>query len=200
MSKTKYLKVGEDTISNLQMDTDIVKGCGSFKYLDVTLSSNDRSMDDINNKMGRGKTALRQLNSILWNNNITRRTKHVIYVVFPHEAENYGNSSKDKESACWRWRWIFGVGAAAFPGPIMLETTESETEIMDTVERKCLIYGMILTKNAIHKVAKTNMAPQQRTKRIRPPRCWKEDVTKAMAARGLIRGDFGNPGIKKTYM
>lgn len=30
MSKTDYLKVGEDTVSDLQMDTNIVKGCRSF--------------------------------------------------------------------------------------------------------------------------------------------------------------------------
>lgn len=61
MSETEFLKVGENTINEIQVGANIVKGRRSFKYLAVTLFSNGRSMNDINNKIGQGKQAIKQL-------------------------------------------------------------------------------------------------------------------------------------------
>lgn len=36
-------------------------------------------MDDITNKIGQRNRAIKQVNIVLWNNNITRRTKHIVY-------------------------------------------------------------------------------------------------------------------------
>lgn len=55
------------------------------------------------------------------------------------------------------------------------EIINVESRIMDTVESR--IWQWI---------------PQQRRKSGRPPRCWKEDVTEAMMARGLNKGDWND--------
>lgn len=55
ISKTDYRKVGYSTVNDIQVGTDIFKGCHSVNYLGVTLSLNGRSVDNINNRIGQGK-------------------------------------------------------------------------------------------------------------------------------------------------
>lgn len=74
----------------------------SFKYLGVTLSSKGSSKDDINNKVGQGKQTIKQLNSILWNNNITSRTKHIIFhsiveSIMTYDAELWEFTQRQRE-------------------------------------------------------------------------------------------------------
>ena len=72
---TEYLKVANEEKEDLNIDGRVVKGCKSFKYLRVILTSNAKSLEDINNKIAQGKRAIRQLNSVLWNEELTRNTK-----------------------------------------------------------------------------------------------------------------------------
>ena len=65
--KTQDLKVANEEKVGLNIDERVVKGCKSFKYLGVILASNAKSLEDINNKIGHGKRAIKQLNSVLWN-------------------------------------------------------------------------------------------------------------------------------------
>lgn len=95
MSKTEYLKVGDDELEDIEIETEKIKGCKTFKYLGVTLSSNGKSSDDINNKIGQGKRAIRQLNPILWNDKIKKEqsrsfTPQWLKVLLPM-VQKFGN-------------------------------------------------------------------------------------------------------------
>ena len=72
VQKTAYPKIGDDNLEDLDTETEEINGCKGFKYLVVTLSSNGQSAEEINNKIGQGKKAI-QLNSVLWNDKITRK-------------------------------------------------------------------------------------------------------------------------------
>ena len=69
--KTEYLKEANKGKEDLNIDGRVVKGCKSFLASIATSS-------DINNKIGQGKRAIRQLNSVLWNEELTRNTKKKI--------------------------------------------------------------------------------------------------------------------------
>ncbi|KAJ4447420.1 hypothetical protein ANN_09427 [Periplaneta americana] len=49
---------------------NLIENSESFKYLDVTLNSQAKSDEDMNNKIGQGKRAIRQLNTLLWNDKV----------------------------------------------------------------------------------------------------------------------------------
>ena len=82
--KSVYLKVANEEKENLNMDGRVVKGCKSFKYLGIILTSNAKSLEDINNRIGQGKRAIKQLNSVLSNVELTRNTKkkkkHILHI------------------------------------------------------------------------------------------------------------------------
>lgn len=77
MKKTEYMSVGNDDHSDLDIGMGkTIKHCSKFKYLGVTLSSDGKSNEDISNKIGQGRRIIRELNSLLWSDRISRRTKH----------------------------------------------------------------------------------------------------------------------------
>ena len=111
------MKVSNEVKEDLNIDGRVVKGCKSFKYLGVILTSNAKSLD-INNKIGQGKRAIKQLNSVLWNVELTRNTKKkkqyttqswkVLQPMVPRRGKLIRGNLKD----CLRWKWISGDGAA----------------------------------------------------------------------------------------
>lgn len=59
------MKVGENTIQDLNVQEEIVRVRRSFKYLGVALASGGKDIEDMNDKIGQDKRTFRQLNSVL---------------------------------------------------------------------------------------------------------------------------------------
>lgn len=51
----------------------------SFRYLNLTASSNGKSFVNTLNKLGQGRKVIRQLNSPLWSSSISGRNKKIKY-------------------------------------------------------------------------------------------------------------------------
>ncbi|CAH1976665.1 unnamed protein product [Acanthoscelides obtectus] len=64
MLKSEYLVAG-DTGIDLNLDTGTVKNCKKFRHLEVTISDNGKSDEDIRNKILRGKRVIEQLSPVL---------------------------------------------------------------------------------------------------------------------------------------
>lgn len=76
MEKIEYLKVCDRITEDLNARSEIGRECSTpFKYFRVTLSSNVKSKENVNGKVGQGKIIIRQLNSVLRNKDVTNKTK-----------------------------------------------------------------------------------------------------------------------------
>lgn len=74
---TWILNTREEDIMDLEIDSGHVKGCNLFKYLEVIFLSNGKRRKEISNKIVQLKRATHQLKSILSNNRITQKAKHI---------------------------------------------------------------------------------------------------------------------------
>lgn len=96
IDKTKYLCIGEHT-NNMQLDNnDTIEGCDNYKYLGVTIDKTGRDEKEIRERITQGRRALKRLNSIWWNKNITKNRKLNIYDVMVKSLVLYGGEN-------WRW-------------------------------------------------------------------------------------------------
>jgi len=57
----------------------IIRDCVRFKYLGVTLTKEGNNKEEIDNKIIHGRKAIGKLNSVLWNDKITMKTKKMIF-------------------------------------------------------------------------------------------------------------------------
>lgn len=202
MSKTEYLKVGDDELEDIEIETEKIKGCKTFKYLGVTLSCNGKSSDDINNKIGQGKRAIRQLNPILWNDKIKKRTKQIIYSSVVESITTYGaevwelnKRERDRLLALEMdfWRRSSGISKLEHVrNERIRDIMGVKRNIIDKIETKRLLWYGHLERMEEFRWPKLiwKWIPPERRKRGRPPRSWAQDVQDAMAARGLQEGDW----------
>lgn len=79
---TEHLEIGENE-DVFDLTTDNIKACHTFRYLGVTFTKGIRSDRDIYTKIapGTAKKAMRQLNIVLWNDEIYKERKPLgIYI------------------------------------------------------------------------------------------------------------------------
>ena len=86
--KIEYL-VAWNAGKNLLLGDTEIKHRGYYKYLGVKITSNSHSMEETATKVNQGNTAIRQLNGILWDNNISRSTKMMIYKTIIESIGSY---------------------------------------------------------------------------------------------------------------
>ncbi|XP_030752249.1 uncharacterized protein LOC115879488 [Sitophilus oryzae] len=79
LSKCEYLIVGNEEINDLILDTGTIKGVKSNKYLGIIFNKKRNSENEIQERVNKGRTVTRTLNSLLWNKQIKRSTKKRIY-------------------------------------------------------------------------------------------------------------------------
>nr|CAH7740812.1 unnamed protein product [Callosobruchus chinensis] len=203
MQKTEYLIVGdENDRSDMQIGSEIIKLCSSFKYLGVTISSTGRSTEDIRNKIGQGRNAIRQLNSVLWSKNISAKTKSMIYKTIVQSICTYGSETwelnkKDRQKLLSLEMDFWRRGARIskldrIRNDRIREIMNVKQTIIDAIEQKQLIwYGHLqrMDEDRWPKIV-WHWTPPERRKRGRPPRSWTNDIQESMAARGLQEGDW----------
>ena len=66
------------------------RGCEEFKYLGVNIDKEDRQEIDIKNRINKGRAVTAMLNSALWNRQITRKNKFLIYNSIVKMTLTYG--------------------------------------------------------------------------------------------------------------
>lgn len=94
VSKTEYLRVGEeDEDPDLQLRQ--IRKSEEYKYLGSIISNKGSSVQDIRYRLQQGHKSVRVLNSLLWSNRISLKTKLTIYRAIVEPILTYG-------SECWQ--------------------------------------------------------------------------------------------------
>ena len=67
-----------------------IRGCEEFKYVGVKIDKEDRQENNIKNRINKGRAVTAMLNSVLWNRQITRKNKLLIYNSIVKSTVTYG--------------------------------------------------------------------------------------------------------------
>jgi len=80
VKKTKYMAIG-DTLRDLQLEDgkEIIKHVNEYTYLGVRITKDGNHEPEINDTINREWAAITKLNSILWDRDVTPKTKTHIY-------------------------------------------------------------------------------------------------------------------------
>ena len=80
VKKTKYMAIG-DTSRDLQLEDrkGIISHVNEYTYLGVRITKEGNHDPEINDRINRGRAGITKLNSILWDREVTPKTKTHIY-------------------------------------------------------------------------------------------------------------------------
>lgn len=197
MDKCEYLSVGKDDCNDLILDNISIKGVQKCKYLGVTFNKNGNSKDEIQERITKGRKAIRAMNSILWEKDIRKTTKKHIYksvvqgiILYGAEVWDMNSINKRKllatemdylRRSCRRSR------LERIRNEQIRESMGMERKITDEVERKQLTWFGHTKRMQEERWPRKVLEwmPPERRKRGRPRRSWRDDVEEAMAERGL---------------
>jgi len=90
--KTEQLTIGSEG-NDMIIDHNKIKDCTQFKYLGVIITKEGNSNEDIDNKIIQGRKAIGKLNSVLWNDKITLKTKKIIFSTIVESIVTYGSET-----------------------------------------------------------------------------------------------------------
>jgi hypothetical protein len=76
IKKTKYMAIGE-TSRDLQLEAGkgTINHVSEYVYLGVRITKDGNYEPEINDRINRGQAAISKLNSILWDRDVTSKTK-----------------------------------------------------------------------------------------------------------------------------
>ncbi|KAF2890513.1 hypothetical protein ILUMI_15660 [Ignelater luminosus] len=104
-----------------------------------------KSVGDINNAIGQGKRTIREVNSVLWNKNITKKTNRIVYsYITTYGAETWEIHKQQKgrliatEMNFWRKSSSSVSRMDCVQNDTRRELMGVEKTIMDTIETKWL--------------------------------------------------------------
>lgn len=66
-----------------------VKSCELFEYFSVTIIWDGTSNENINKRINQGKRGMGQVNSVLWNNKITKKNLGIIESIVTYGSETW---------------------------------------------------------------------------------------------------------------
>ena len=80
VKRTKYMAIG-DTSRDLQLEDGkgIISHVNEYTYLGVRITEDGNHEPENNDRINRGRAAITKLNSILWDRDVTPKTKTHIY-------------------------------------------------------------------------------------------------------------------------
>ena len=92
--KTSYIGCGAETIDIVLEDQKgCIRGCEEFKYLGVNIDKEDRQEDNIKNRINKGRAVTAMLNNVVWNRQVTRKNKLLIYNSIVKSTVTYGTKT-----------------------------------------------------------------------------------------------------------
>jgi len=200
--KTEYMVVGGTGKDLVMEDGSVVKCCQTYKYLGTILTDQGGSEEEIKHRIRQGKSAIRQLHSIIWNKNIANKVKIRIYKTIVESISLYGaelweisknNEKKLKAMEMEFWRRSYCV---TLMDRIRNENIKQQmgvtSDIMDTIEgRRLKWYGHLRRMPEERWPLKTWrwQVPMHR-KRGRPKLTWYDGVRQTMRDRHIEDDDW----------
>lgn len=211
LKKTMYMTTEEDT-ADLQIEDHLeIKGTNNFKYLGFTLSKNATTEEDINVRLGQTRSCIQQLHSVIWDRNIRKKTKTLIYEtiiqsIMTYAAEvwviNKNNQRKILATEMMYWRRCCGLTRRdRVTNEEIRRRMGRKTDVLKYIETKRLVwYGHVrrAENRWINRV--TEWSPIGRRKRGRPRRSWRDEVDESMHRRGLREGTWDDRDEWRTRL
>ena len=90
--KTEQLVIGREG-KDMVLGPNTIRDCVRFKYLGVMLTKEGTSNEEIDNKIIQGRKAIGKLSSVLWNDEITMKTKQMIFSTIVESIITYGSET-----------------------------------------------------------------------------------------------------------
>lgn len=197
MTKSEYMSVANDNIEDLQLEQGNMRGVHTYKYLGVTFNKKGDSRDEIQERVNKGRKAIRQLNSLLWSKTIRKSTKKRLYSTFVESVTLYGaevwdlnKTYKNKLLATEMDFWRRSLGVSRLQrkrnSDIRIEMG-IEKDILEEIERRQLVWFGHVNRLDDNRWPKRILkwTPPQHRKRGRPKRSWRDEINDAMSSRNL---------------
>lgn len=202
-TKTEYLVVGGES-RNLNLENGVIRAVDHFKYLGSVLHQSGTCERDVENRVSQARSAIKQLNGVLWSRNITHKTKLMILNVIVESILTYGaegwtlnerqkNTIKAVEMDGLR-RSLRVSRLQKVRNDIIMEELNLQENIIDRMERRQLQWFGHVQRMSDERWPKKvlNWSPPGRRKRGRPRYMWRGRIIEAMRARGLEDGSWNN--------
>ncbi|XP_030754900.1 uncharacterized protein LOC115881517 [Sitophilus oryzae] len=188
------MSAGNDDHSDLDIGMGkTIKHCSKFKYLGVTLSSDGKSNENISNKIGQGRRIIRELNSLLWSDRISRRIKQMMYncifeSVCPYGSETWELTRRNKDRLLALemdyWRRSSRTSRLDYVRNVCIrEQMQVNGTILDRIQAIAMVWPPPKNRRFENTQEVRDWIPVERRKRGRPARTWQDDVQEAMLKR-----------------
>ncbi|XP_056648205.1 uncharacterized protein LOC130452786 [Diorhabda sublineata] len=197
-SKTEYMCIGGEQQNLILEETQQkISHCTKYKYLGMIITNDGRLDEAIAQRNNQGRQAIRQLNSVLWDKQISKENKHRIYNSIIKSITTYSSQVwplKEKTVKMLEATEMDYCRRAA--GISRLEKIRNDRireimKVQHTITEDIRVnqlrwYGHVqrMPEDRIPKQI-LNWAPQGRRKRGRPRLSWREGIEKDIREREL---------------
>lgn len=197
ISKTEYMCIGGTQQNLLLEDGQIIRSCENYKYLGMHISNSGTLDYAIKERNTQGRKAIAMLNSILWDQKITRRNKHLIYNTIIKSIVTYSCEVWQLKERTIRtleatemdfWRRAAGRSRIErIPNDTIRTNMEVGHTITDEIRTKQLRWYGHVQRMEERRLPKQILTwrPTGRRKRGRPRRSWREGIDNEIQLRGL---------------
>lgn len=197
VAKTEYMCVGGPQQSMILEDGQVIEGCEGYKYLGTKISSSGTLEEAIKERNNQGRKAISMLNSVLWDNKISKTNKHRIYNAIVKSIVSYGSEVwplKEKNIRTLEATEMDFWRRAAGRSRVERITNDRIREIMgvhrtitDDIRTKQLRWYGHVQRMADERLPKQvlDWKPIGRRKRGRPRKSWREGIDKDIGMLGL---------------
>lgn len=96
--ETQYMVVGGRS-QRIELERDTIGNTDTYDYLGVTTSEDGRDKIDITRKVGKSMKMIKMLHPILWNKNLTNKTKQEIFKTMVKPVMTYGYTNREKATS-----------------------------------------------------------------------------------------------------
>ena len=192
LDKTQYLTIGTHG-HDLQTDKGIIKHTTDYKYLGTTITQDGRDDKDIEYKIRRGKVVVKQLHTVLWNDEISKENKKKMFSTFVESTTAYGseawtlsNKLKGKLNATEMMYWRRCCKTTLLD-KVRNEEIRNKMDVQRTfvenIERKQLLWYGHMRRMPEERLPQKvwRWQPKNRRKKGRPRRNWQQGVRETMS-------------------
>lgn len=190
--------------TDLQIGTEVIKGCHSFKYLGTIISSTGNCQSDIEHRIALGKNATRTLHGLIWNKTITQEVKKnmfhsLIENIMLYGAEMWPITTKVRDrirtvELDYMRRCLQLTREDRVRNEVVWERMGISCSLTKTLENKSLQWYGHVERMSEERWPKKILqwSPKGKRARGRPPMKWKTFISKAMEERNLKFGDWND--------
>ncbi|XP_030765787.1 uncharacterized protein LOC115889851 [Sitophilus oryzae] len=210
LTKTEYLKVGEEQTEDSELHIHEIKRCSEYKYLGSIISEEGNSKKDIHSRVQQGKKVIRLLNHLLWSNKTSIQTKIRIYKAIVEPILTYGAeccqfTAKERRMVeSVEMDFLRRVCRISRMAHIRNEEIRQRTRRIytstDNIESRQLLWYGHVKRMGGERWPKREMEyrPQSRRKRGRPTTTWLDGVDQYMRDRAINQEEWQNRTIWRS--